>query len=146
MFDKCLVPMYMLYCMKGEIRGRTRFQKLVFLTKEKLKEENQDIDIQFTKLYYGPFSRDLTDSLKMQSKEGTVVEVLEESPCGGQIFIYKLTPSGKSFVEGAVQKGLIAKEVRRKIKTVAKDFGGEPLDELISFVYKEYPEYDPHKQ
>jgi uncharacterized protein YwgA len=141
-FDKYLVPLYVLYCNDGEIRGRTRFQKLVFLTKEKLKEEGQDIDIDFTCLYYGPFSRDLRDSLETQTKEGNVTEHVEES-CFGLVYIYRLTDVGKDLVKDSLQKRLIPKEVRKKIKEVSKEFGNNSLDELISIVYKKYPEYNP---
>ncbi len=145
MFDKTLVPLYILYCMDGEIRGRTRFQKLVFLTKEKVKEKNQDIDIEFSRLYYGPFSRDLMTSLKTQSQEGTVKEQLEETSYG-LTYIYKLTDPGRNLVENAVKKKLISKEVQQKAKIIAKKFGDKPLDELIAYVYSEYPNYDPHRQ
>ncbi len=143
MFDKTLVPLYVLYCMGGEIRGRTRFQKLVFLTKEKVKEKQQDVDIDFSCLYYGPFSRDLMTSLKTQSKEGTVIERLEESSYG-LTYIYKLTDSGCDLVGNAIKKKLISKQVQQKAKLIAKKFGDKPLDELIAYVYREYPEYDPH--
>jgi uncharacterized protein YwgA len=145
MFDKYLVPLYMLYCMNSEVRGRTRFQKLVFLTKEKLIEENHDIDIQFSKLFYGPFSRDLKDTLKTATKEGTVAEQLEESSFG-LVYIYKLTENGKNLVEDSLHKGLMEKEVKKKIEEVASEFGDKPLDELISMVYRDYPQYDPKKQ
>jgi uncharacterized protein YwgA len=144
MFDKYLVPLYMLYCMHGELRGRTRFQKLVFLTKQKLGEENHDIDIQFSRLFYGPFSRDLRDSVKAQIKEGTMLEWFEESSFG-LVYIYKLTDDGRNLVIDSLQKGLIEQEVKRKIEEVACEFGDKPLDELIAIVYREYPQYDPHK-
>lgn len=144
MFDKYLVPLYMLYCMNGELNGRTRFQKLVFLTKEKLKEGNHDIDIQFSRLFYGPFSRDLRDSLKTHIKEGTVSEWVEDSSYG-LVYIYQLTDDGRNIVADSLRRGLIPQEVKRKIEEVAHEFGDKPLDELIALVYREYPQYDPHK-
>jgi uncharacterized protein YwgA len=143
MFDKYLVPLYMLYCMHGELRGRTRFQKLVFLTKEKLKEENHDIDIQFSRLFYGPFSRDLRNSIKTQIKEGTLLECVEESSYG-LVYVYTLTDEGRNLVADSLQKGLIDQEVKRHIEEVARGFGDKPLDELIAIVYRDYPQYDPH--
>ncbi len=134
----------MLYRMNGEVRGRTRFQKLVFLTKEKLKEENRDIDIRFSKLFYGPFSRDLNDTLKAQTEEGTVEERIEESSFG-LVYIYNLTEIGKNLVEDSLCKGLIEQEVKKKIEAVANEFGDKPLDELISVVYRKYPQFDPKK-
>jgi len=145
-FDKTLVPLYMLYCMNGEIRGRTRFQKLVFLTKEKVKEKNDsELDIAFTCLHYGPFSRDLMESLKTQSKEGTVDEQLEENSYG-LTYVYKLTDSGLELIENAIGLKLIPKDVQHMAKAVAKNFGEMPLEELIARVYREYPDYDPHRQ
>jgi uncharacterized protein YwgA len=143
MFDKYLVPLYMLYCMNGELRGRTRFQKLVFLTKEKLKEENHDVDIQFSRLFYGPFSRDLRDSVKTQIKEGTVSECVEEGAYG-LVYLYQLTDEGRDLVVDSLKKGLIEKEVKKKIEEVVAEFGDKPLDELIATVYRDYPRYDPH--
>ena len=144
MFDKYLVPLYMLYFMHGELRGRTRFQKLVFLTKEKLKEEDRDIGLQFSRLFYGPFSRDLRDSLKTHIKEGTVEESVYESSYG-LVYIYKLTDEGRDLVENSLRRGLIPQEVKKKIEQVAREYGDKPLDELIATVYRDYPQYDSHK-
>jgi uncharacterized protein YwgA len=144
MFDKYLVPLYMLYSMHGELKGRTRFQKLVFLTKEKLREENHDIDIQFNRLFYGPFSRDLRDSVKTHIREGTVLEWVEESSYG-LVYIYEITDNGRNLVVDSLRRGLIPQEVKKKIEEVASEFGDKPLDELIAIVYRNYPQYDPHK-
>jgi uncharacterized protein YwgA len=144
MFDKVLVPLYMLYCMDGEIRGRTRFQKLVFLTKEKMKEDNQDVNIQFNRLYYGPFSRELMESLKALNNEGLMAEQVEEG-LYGLVYVYKLTDNGKTFIKDSIRRKLLDRQAKNKIKFVARDFGQKPLDELISFVYSHYPDYDPHK-
>jgi uncharacterized protein YwgA len=143
MFDKYLVPLYMLQCMHGELRGRTRFQKLVFLTKERLKEENHDIDIQFSRRFYGPFSRDLRDSIKTQIKEGNLLESVEESSYGF-VYVYTLTNEGRNLVADSLQKGLIDREVKSRIEEVTREFGDKPLDELIAIVYRDYPQYDPH--
>lgn len=143
MFDKYLVPLYMLYCMNGEVRGRTRFQKLVFLTKQNLKEEDKDIKIQFSKLFYGPFSRDLMESLNGLKKEGLIDEEVEEGSYG-LVYIYKLTSNGTDLVKDSLQKRLIAKQAKKIIQDVADEFGHTPLDELISFVYSKYPDYNPH--
>lgn len=144
MFDKYLVPLYMLYFMRGELRGRTRFHKLVFLTKEKLKEEDHDIGFQFSRLFYGPFSRDLRDSVKAHIKDGTVEEWVEENSYG-LVYIYKLTNDGRDLVELSLQRGLIPQEVKKRIEQIACEFGDKPLDELIATVYRDYPQYDPHK-
>ena len=145
MFEKVLVPLYMLSCMDGEIRGRTRFQKLVFLTKEKMKEDDEDVQIQFTRLFYGPFSRELMESLKSLNKEGLIAEQVEEGSYG-LVYVYKLTDNGRAFVKDSMSRKLLNRQTKKKIRDVAKDFGQTPLDDLISFVYSNYPDYDPHKQ
>jgi len=144
MFDKYLVPLYMLYYMDGEIKGRTRFQKLVFLTKEKLKENNKkDVNLEFCRLFYGPFSRDLMESLNSLDKDGLVEEEVEEGSYG-LAYIYKLTDNGRKFIKDPAQRKLLDSDTKKVIKLVAKDFGHTPLDDLISFVYARYPEYNPH--
>jgi len=50
-----------------------------------------------------------------------------------------------NIVADSLRRGLIPQEVKKKIEEVAHEFGDKPLDELIAIVYREYPQYDPHK-
>lgn len=137
MLDRYLMPLYMLYFTDGEIKGRTRFQKLIFLTKE---NSSPKVEITFTPLFYGPFSRDLMDTIEAHIKEGFITEAFEEGT-NGIIYIYKLTDNGKSVVEESLKKGLLDDQIKTKITEIASEFGKKPLNELIATVYKEYPEY-----
>ena len=111
-----------------------------------MKEDyNEDVKIQFSRLYYGPFSRELMESLNTLNKEGLMAEQVEEGSYG-LVYVYKLTETGKCMVENSLKKKLLDRQVRKQIKDIAKTFGQKPLNDLISFVYSNYPEYDPHKR
>ena len=144
MFDEYLIPLYLIYRMNGEIRGRTRVQKLIFLAKEELKQRNLNINIRFTAWAYGPFSRDLMDALKIQVKEGVLLESCEESPWG-IVYVYRLTENGRELIESALERGLLEKEVREKVDEIVDKYGSMPLPQLISKIYNEYSEYTPEQ-
>lgn len=140
MFDEYLLPLYLLQCMNGQIRGRTRLQKLVFVAKKELEKKSIDIGIKFNTGPFGPFSRDLRDTIKIQVREGIVEESCEESPLG-IVYIYRLTQKGGALIDQALRRGLLRKRVMQKIGEVVDDYGNMPLPLLISRIYAEYPEY-----
>lgn len=71
----------------GEITGRTRFQKIVFLLKKKF---DVAFSYDFVPYYYGPYSADLQHEINLLNLMGFV----EVSPSNGIPYTHMLTKKG----------------------------------------------------
>jgi len=92
------------------IRGRTRFQKIIFLLKHKNKI---DLDYNFIPYYYGPYSRDLQLAINLLEAAG-FVQVVPES---GNLYAHCLTTEGRS----------VAKQIEQKMQRSEKNYLSEAL-------------------
>ncbi len=80
------------------IKGRTRFQKIVFL----LEEQGINFGYQFKPYLYGPYSRDLQDNITMLTELRLITEESEEIKFDGIIFdryTYSLSEEGRGIIE-----------------------------------------------
>ena len=85
----------------GEIKGRTKLQKLVFFANELLQ-----LDISYRPYYFGPFSDDVAISVDYLRALKMITETEEHFPdmnFGNSYeavrYSYRLTPSGKDYFE-----------------------------------------------
>jgi len=69
-----------------------------------------------------------------------VHEESETTPSGNVVVQYQLTPSGKSFIAFACEKGGLPSKIRESIEKIHKEYGILSLIELINRVYEEFPE------
>ncbi len=125
-----------LFSMAGEIRGRKRLQKIVYV----LKNMGVPFSASYFKYYYGPFSRDIEARIIYLNYQGVIEEDTTISPSleGEEIrsYAYRLTPQGKKYAEKhainlgeyGVTLGLI-----EKLKTM-------DINKLVSLSYKIYDE------
>jgi len=90
-----------------------------------------DVNYQFDKGYYGPYSFKLHLILDSLKSMGFVHEKSETTPSGNVVVQYQLTPSGKSFIAFACEN----------IEKIHKEYGILSLIELINRVYEEFPEW-----
>lgn len=161
---KRVLPLVLLYAADGHIKGRTRFQKLAFLSDQQL--EDYDIDpFDFTAYDYGPFDDDLYDTLEFLEKEG-LVESKEKPTYGGDIrYDYRLTKKGEVVLEENMpaekaqtgerafeeltddEKSALSEGPRKLYQmyevaaAVVEEYNEYPISNLIDIVYEEYPEY-----
>lgn len=128
--DKILLILASLFYSDSSIRGRTRFQKIVFLLKEKY---GISFDFEFKPYYYGPYSEELSDTLSLLTALKFVEEDAEYLGMGITRYDYQLTQRGKRYFEAAQRD---AREgTRRIIKKLGKDIMRVsllPTPELIS--------------
>ncbi len=80
------------------IKGRTRFQKIVYLLK------NQEINFQyeFRPYLYGPYSVNLKKDIRMLTKLGLLEEESQEIEFDGVVYdryVYSLTEEGRQVAE-----------------------------------------------
>lgn len=149
---KRFLPLALLYASDGEIRGKTRFQKLAFLAEQELEEYGIG-PYEFIAYDYGPFSKDILEETEDLQREG-LTDISERKTFGGDVrYDYRLTPDGsKSYedncpdVSGELPESPDSPDERFQcIHSIAEDvvseFGEMPVSNLINHVYSEHPEY-----
>lgn len=128
----------------GQIEGRTRLQKLVFLMEQELDEvptaSLDDSDYNFIPYDYGPFSKELYDDLDSLEEAG-LIEVEEEPMADGKLkYVYHLTEKGQSWVQNQLTDSS-ADKAHSLAEGLASEYNDMLLSDLIDEVYAEYPEY-----
>jgi len=118
----------------GEIRGRTRFQKMILIGQ---KELGLPDFFDFSKHYYGPYSWDLTEAIEDLILQGDIVEHTEQS--GDYIlYTYELSDQGKVAAKG---KKIKIDKKSAKVEEPAKalqQLADIPLRAILSYVYRKY--------
>ena len=133
-----LIPLYFVYLAGGLLKGRTRLQKLTFLTQMKLKGY---VDYEFHKDLYGPCSYRLYSIVDHLVAMGLMDRETHRTPSGNSVIHYRLTPSGRSLVAFALKERKIPKHLQLKTKEIFSDYGSTSIIDLIKRVYTEYPEW-----
>lgn len=149
---KRFLPLALLYASDGEIRGKTRFQKLAFLAEKDL-EKHGISPYDFIAYDYGPFSKDILEETEALAEDG-LTEITERNTFGGDVrYDYRLTPKGTTSYEenrpsDSVEVSDQPEESDERFRcihsiadNVVSDFGEMPVSNLINHVYSEYPGY-----
>jgi len=124
----------------GRVRGRTRIQKLAFIGQQMDRSGILEVNFEFQPYFYGPYSPDLNRILAELIGRGLVEEVPYTAVRGGERlegYEYGPTASGIALVEQIRNR---APEVASLFRSVADRFASVPLEKLLGWVYKEYPE------
>lgn len=133
-----LIPLYFVYLAGGVLKGRTRLQKLTFLTQMKLKGH---VDYDFHKDLYGPCSYRLYSIVDNLVAMGLLNRETHRTASGNSVIHYRITRNGRSFVTFALEKRKIPKRLRLKTKKIFSDYGNASMINLIKRIYTEYPEW-----
>lgn len=132
-----VVPLYLIYLSGGALRGRTRLQKMVFLSQQALKNK---VDYNFRKAPFGPCSYDLYSVIENLVSMGFVSEHTDTTPSGNEVIIYELTDEGREFLDYSLNKNF-GGGASKAIEKVHEEYGGMPYVTLLNKVHKDYPEY-----
>lgn len=133
--DKTRIPLNLLKDNGGSIKGKTRFQKMIFLAE---KEEGLREAFEFEKYNYGPYSFELSDKLSSLENLGFLEIEKKEFPSAdsfeGKEFIYSLTDKGEEAV------GDLDDSDSKALQKVADKWNSSEssLQELIDYVYDKY--------
>lgn len=123
------------------IEGRTRLEKLVFVTQKKLIEDmNWGVTnnvYNFRAFNYGPFTEEVLDDIA--SLEILKLVKVEKENLSNPT--YSITEKGEQVVKNIISGKKIPVNIVNEIKKIASGFGKLPLNKLIELVYKEYPDY-----
>jgi uncharacterized protein YwgA len=125
---------------RSGIEGRTRLQKLLFLIQQRL--ESQDMEVKngynFVAYDYGPFSKEIYEDVETLIDRGLVAEEAKKLDDGVIKYQYNLTEDGEEYIDNTSDR---IDERQEIIKDIKNEFTDEDLQDLIDYVYSEYPEY-----
>jgi len=107
----------------GTVRGRTRFQKMIFLLNEK---EDIDLSYKFIPYHYGPYAQDLQLELDMLEAAGFIQVKHQE----GNLYVHSLTEQGREIAD-VIASNMGTKELRKLTKSLKK-YKNKSTESLIS--------------
>lgn len=121
----------------GEIYGRHRLQKLVFLTDGQL-EDDYDL-YSYRKYDYGPYSKQLEQELRGLESKG-LLRIDKHYTFGGDArYRFILLPDGETALQNASSDG--ASAIRTVAGDVAAEYGDLPLSNFLDLVRERHPSY-----
>lgn len=149
------------------IAGRTRLQKLLFLTAQHLQPH---VAARFEAYNFGPFEESVEADVEFLATEGLIEatghealpEVREHDPDRGRRVLewvrsrhdesgepaveeYRLTREGLDWVRRFMESEYGDPEIKSRLlaesAALRRRFGRVPLEELVDYVYSEYPQF-----
>ncbi|MFD1588475.1 helix-turn-helix transcriptional regulator [Halorientalis brevis] len=135
-----LLPLALLYADRSrQIEGATRFQKLAFLTQ---KEGDIGERHEFKADKYGPFSPTLAGALKTLETKGYLQRDIRTTQKGNEEYIYSLTNKGRRAIQNLRQdEERDIDSILDAAQQIKQSNNNVPLDRLLRYVYKKFPEY-----
>lgn len=131
------VPLGLLECGGGMIRGKVRLQKMAFLAQQR----GGTVDYEFVPAPLGPLSYRLTSVMEQLQQMGLAEEDAERTASGNPVYCYRLTGLGRS-VLGALRSGAeIPEALQDAVRAVHGEYGGMSYRKLLDFVHEQYPVY-----
>jgi uncharacterized protein len=109
----------------GEVDGRTKLQKIVFLGQQELGLKKI---FDFNEYYYGPYSEELTDILEQLIRSGDIIENIEMHDDYVK-YTYHL-----SKFTGIPDETVIPENIMDSLKRLS----GVPRKKIIDYVYRKY--------
>jgi uncharacterized protein YwgA len=135
-----LLPLALLYADgRRAIRGATKLQKLAFLAQQEF-----DVDDlhEFQADKYGPFSPTLASSVKTLEDKGVIDKDVRKLPGGNEQHVYSLTDTGVELVRKLMsERDEDVESTLGPVQELKKERGDQSLDQLLRYVYKNYPEF-----
>lgn len=131
------VPLKLIECEGGYLRGKVRLQKLAFLVQAKCGA----VDYGFQPAPLGPLSYALSSTMVHLQDLGMVDEDCEPTPSGNTVFCYRLTERGKSILQAMDGRGQADKGLRDAVRTTYGQYGKMSYLDLLDLVHQKYPKY-----
>ncbi|MFA9417992.1 PadR family transcriptional regulator [Natrinema sp. HArc-T2] len=142
---KDLIPLAILSNIdSGRVEGRTRLQKLAFLTQKELQGRLElDDELEFIHYKYGPFSQELIETVEMLQERGLLQRRKETNLSGDEKYIYTITRKGRGAFEYNLENSSDSDDIQaisESAEKVINSYNELSLSNLIETVYDEYPE------
>lgn len=141
MQDRILLTLTLLDGKSGHaLEGRTRLQKFLFLIQQRLEDRGESSEdyYNFVAYDYGPFSKEIYDDIESLIDRGLVAEEAKKLDDGVIKYDYRLTEKGETYIANSKEQLGSRLDIVSQVK---EEFGDQTLQELIDYVYDEYPEY-----
>lgn len=120
---------------RGGMHSPVQIQKLLFLIQENIPKAIGGGQFNFQAYDYGPFDKTVYDILRALAADG-LVEVVEEP--GRTWKRYRLTDKGQELGQRLLES--LNDKDREYVEAVSKFVRSVSFAQLISAIYKEYPE------
>ena len=132
---------------KERVRGRTRFQKMIFVLQHQIKNFKDKYD--FIPHDYGPYSRELQDDIDNLIEKELLIEVCNTIEEGKIKYVYQITKKGESLVQSILDDSDLEKKFRfNRIADIASrikhDLNRKHLPTLLTDIYEQYPDFSKH--
>ena len=116
------------------ITGITRFEKLVFLTQKEVidKSNIRTVKFDFGPDRFGPLSMEIYDEIDFLKSVGMISE--------GDGKKYEITDKGIRFLENKTFQR-VNEDMRKHISDIKEKHGKEELNDLLKYVYTNYPDF-----
>lgn len=141
---------FLLFHYADEVGGITKLQKLLFLLQEETSfmGRYEEVSFDFKPYHYGPFSDEVYDAVEFLRYMGAI-ELLEEEDLddlrdeedwgelSGKRFVR--TEKGEKMSDGV--SDALDEDLDTEFGDVIDEYADMPLEDLLEYVYKQYPEY-----
>lgn len=121
----------------GEIRGRTRFEKLLYLQRNELRFTEGNF-YGFKWAQYGPFSKELLDDLEDLVDKGLISErtmSIDKTSDDGHLYIYTLTANGRELIPRILDE--LPPQTLEILESLRR-YNEMPLEKLLKYVYESF--------
>ncbi len=138
MMEKEMVPLALVDAL-GVVKGKTRFQKLLYLYQSESRRARRPRNLFTFELYhYGPFSFELETTLDLLAEMRFLKVTTTLTPEGHALYVYQLTREGRQMLRQGRNLGWVSKQTETNLREVAEDYGGMPLRQLVEEAYSRY--------
>ena len=131
------VPLKLIECEGGHLRGKVRLQKLAFL----VQAECGSVDYGFQPAPLGPLSYPLNATMVRLQDLGMVDETREPTPSGNTVFCYRLTDHGISYLRAMDGANQVDKGLQAAVQSTYEKYGAMSYVDLLDLVHKDHPRY-----
>lgn len=132
-----LVPLAIIKENGGEVKGKTKFQKLTFLAEE---EKSLDKHYEFQKYNHGPYSFDLADNIDTLINLNLIKEETRRfigNDFDGKRHEFSLTQKGEELVS-KFEDSEKFQEIRDGCRESTEEWGESSLQDILDYVYDKY--------
>jgi len=113
----------------GEVAGRTRLQKTIYLLRERF---GVPFTLRFKPYYYGPYSDELSDIVENLVALGLVEENRRYLADGVVEYSYKLTDAGSGFLQTQISTDTLRKPPLANLVKGLRELRGLPTNILVA--------------
>lgn len=121
---------------RQRVEGRTRFMQLAFLL---VHETDVDVEYEFRRRNYGPYSDGVHDDLERLDEEGLIDIRRTTTDSGNVKYEYAATGRGEEEAEAVLNE--LERHEADAVVSLAENYGDMPIFILLDHVYREYPEF-----